>query len=1298
MEVIRGVERALKALKEIRGVASVAKMAKEGAKFSAFATLLEDPGAFKDPEKLAGILAEGAVMGVGLGILGKALGKGLKALKPSELSKLAKALKLDGSGLSRLTLRPSEVDELPASIRSMLKKCDLDPIDVATGDMLLPQVDARLPGALPLVLGRTHLSSYRWGGWFGPTWASVLDQRLQADDGGVIYAAPDGARLIFPLPAADTTEPAFPKTGTRVTLAWDAEVDGALRLTDPDTGLAHVFHSPQPVTEGDAVDLPLQFIEDRNGQRISITYSVDGSPTEIVHSGGYRIAIEHHTRLPRIAALHLLDPEHPHAAGTRLVSFGYNAAGHLTEVTNSSDQPMRFTYDEAGRITSWTDRNETVYTYTYDEYGRVVRTRGSGGFLSGALAYDEATRTTTVTNSLGHATRYEHNEALRLIRETDALGHTTLREWDASHRLAAITDPLGHTTRFSYDEYDRVISIVRADGREARAEYNRFGLPTTVTGPDGATWHQEYDECGNRTTVTDPIGTTTRFSYGATGHLAELTDALGNTTRIRCNLAGLPIEVTDPLGGVTRYERDIFGRRTAITDVLGATTRLAWTVEGHLIRRVAPDGATESWTYDGEGNLASQVDAMDAVSRIEYTHFDLATARTGPDGTRYAFAYDTERRLISVTNPQGLAWNYDYDPAGRLVSETDFDGRTITYTYDPAGRLTSHINALGQTVSYQRDALGDVVRKDAAGAVTTYAYDPAGQLIQASCPDVVLDLTRDPLGLVVAETVNGHTTTNAYDVLGRRTRRMTPGGAISSWSYDAAGRCTTLTAGRHTIGFDHDAAGRESARHIGATLTLANCFDLRGRLTAQALTDAEGRSVQRRDYGYRPDGSLVGLDDQLNGSRRFDLDLAGRVIAVNADNWTERYAYDEAGNQIEASWPEGHPGHEAAGTRTYNGTRITRAGSVRYEHDVLGRTTLRQKTRLSRKPDMWRYVWDVEDRLTSVITPDGTRWRYVYDPLGRRIAKQRLEEAGESVVEEVRFTWDGNTLCEQTTAAGDSPNTVTLTWDHRGLHPIAQSERITADETCQSEIDSRFFAIVTDLVGTPTELVDEVGDIVWRTRSTLWGTTAWTSGSSAYTPLRFPGQYFDPETGLHYNHFRHYDPETARYLTPDPLGLSPAPNPVAYVHNPHTWADPLGLKCTSLPEGHTSQPAFTNDPYNPRVVDQRIQDMRKLYGIKEPPPAPSSGGMIGVNGTQVTSKTMWNHGPYRIDVENPNPGQRAGQLHFQDQSNPTAKYQYDFGTGKFEGLPRSIEKEVGKNAGFLAGIDKGLRMLGEERP
>lgn len=87
----------------------------------------------------------------------------------------------------------------------------------------------------------------------------------------------------------------------------------------------------------------------------------------------------------------------------------------------------------------------------------------------------------------------------------------------------------------------------------------------------------------------------------------------------------------------------------------------------------------------------------------------------------------------------------------------------------------------------------------------------------------------------------------------------------------------------------------------------------------------------------------------------------------------------------------------ACGERAYTGTRIDSAGGVRYEHDPAGRMTLRQKPRLSRKPDTWRYEWDTEDRLTACTTPDGARWIYTYDALGRRTAKYRLGEAGPPV-------------------------------------------------------------------------------------------------------------------------------------------------------------------------------------------------------------------------------------------------------------------------------------------------------------
>lgn len=209
-------------------------------------------------------------------------------------------------------------------------------------------------------------------------------------------------------------------------------------------------------------------------------------------------------------------------------------------------------------------------------------------------------------------------------------------------------------------------------------------------------------------------------------------------------------------------------------------------------------------------------------------------------------------------------------------------------------------------------------------------------------------------------------------------------------------------------------------------------------MTTQRVLGARGRPVQSRAYMYRVDGNLVGVDDQNSGFRCLEFDGSSRVTAVEAPAWTERYAYDSEGNQTHASWPISLPDVEAVGVREYAGTRITRAGRIRYEHDALGRVTLRQKIRISRKPETWRYFWDSEDRLVQVVTPDGTRWRYTYDPLGRRTAKLRLAPDSEVVAEEVIFTWDGTTLCEQSETSSELPNPVSVTWEYHGLRPVAQ--------------------------------------------------------------------------------------------------------------------------------------------------------------------------------------------------------------------------------------------------------------------
>lgn len=1014
--------------------------------------------------------------------------------------------------------------------------CEKDPVDIASGRMLLPQTDITLPGSLPLLFRRTFDSSRRSGRWFGPTWSSTVDQRLEIDSEGVVFSCDEGSLLSYPHPAPGV--PVMPTHGRQWPL--DRAEDG-YTITDPDTG--RVWHFAD---HGRELALLAQ-IDDRNGRWITFEHDETGAPTSIVHHGGYHLKLTTHEG--RVTALHLVGAA-ADGSDQEILRYGYTD-GHLTEVVNSSGRPLRFGCDEHGRITSWTDTNGSRFDYVYDDQDRCTYQSGANGHLETTFTWDDVDpstglRLTTLTDGEGHTQRHLINDRAQRVAEIDPLGSVSRFAYDRHNRLLSRTDPLGNVTRSTYDEHGRMTALERPDGRRARAEYNALGLPTRIVGTDGNVTRQTFDERGNRTSVTEPSGGTTRFTYDSGGGLTSVTDPLGATTHLVLDPRGLPTRITDALGATTCYEHDAFGRTTRITDALGGQTRLEWTVEGLPSRRTAPDGTVESWTYDGEGNCLTHTDALGATTSFEYTDFDLLISRTTPDGVRYRFAHDTNLRLTRVTNPQGLTWEYGYDGAGRVTSETDFDARTLRYTYDEAGRQTSRTNALDQTISFERNALGQIVRKDADGAVTTYEYDVFDELAEAAGPDATLTRLRDRYGRLVSETVNGRTLTFTHDALGRRTGRTTPGGSTSAWAYDPVGRRTELTTSGRRLTFGRDAAGREVTRQISDFVTLTSSFDEMGRLTTQDVRSPETQ-LQHRTFAYRPDGNLIGVTDALSGARHFDLDTAGRVTAVHATDWTERYAYDEAGNQTEASWPSTHPSHESTGSRTYSGTRLTHAGAVRYGHDAQGRTVLRQKTRLSRKPDTWRYEWDAEDRLASVTTPDGTVWRYAYDPLGRRISKQSPRET-------THFTWDGTTLCEEQTAE------VTLTWDHAGLRPLAQTERRT-DST-----DERFFAIVTDLIGTPTELISESGELAWHTRTTLWGTTTWNRTATAYTPLRFPGQYFDPESGLHYNHFRYYDPESARYLTQDPLGLGPAPNPATYVHNPLTWSDPLGLAPDGCPE------------------------------------------------------------------------------------------------------------------------------------
>lgn len=1085
-----------------------------------------------------------------------------------------------GAGLDSAVGRLGEAGILSRAPEDVLPVAD--PVDVATGDVILSQVDLTLPGTLPLVLERRHRSGWQAGRWFGASWVSSFDQRLEVSETGVRGLFSDGRILTWPVPSDDQT-PLLPVSGA----AWPLRrlPDSGYTVTDPKRGLTWRFgeHSARPAdastSSGDLVELPLHEVQHRGGQSIGFRYDEDGCPQGITHSGGYRAAVNVEAGHVTSLALHAPDGD------ITITRYEYDERGRLSGVINSSGLPLRFSYDDAGRLVGWLDRNGQSYRYAYDTLGRCMRGEGPGGALSGRFSYDEQALTTRWTNVSGAVTTYALTPNRRVAAVTDPLNHVTSWEHDDRGRVTTRTDQLGRVTRYVYDQADNVIAVTRPDGAQALASYEQ-SRPVVLTEPDGARWRQDYDERGNRTALIAPDGAVTQFSYDARGHLAGITDAEGAVTQVSCDTAGLPVAVTRSGDGRTSCARDSFGRITELTGPDGGLTALTWTIEGSLTARALPDGASEAWSYDGEGNLTAHRDAAGGRTRYEYGPFDVLTSLTRPDGTRSDFAYDHELRPVGITHA-GLTWRYEYDAAGRLVSETDYNHATTSYSYDPAGQLTARVSAGDQRVVFGYDQTGNLTERATDDGLTAYGYDLVGRVVSARNGDADIRLERDAVGRVTAESCNGRELRSSYDLAGRVTSRATPSGAMTHWAYGPAGRPAIMTAAGHEIGFGYDPAGRETRRDLPGGLTLTQDWDQRGRLSSQSLSaigtplpegpavpgqPGIGRLLQRRRYSYRPDGFIVGIDDLLVGYRAIDLDPSGRVTSVTGHDWAEEYAYDRVGNVTAATWPvTAAPASAAAapdgnwldpdaqGQREFSGTLIRRAGNVHYQHDEQGRVVQRQRTRISRKPATWRYEWNADNRLTSVVTPCGVVWRYLYDPFGRRVAKQRLAADG-NVAEQTDFTWDGVLLVEQSVHSVASGRESIVTWNYRpdSFAPLTQAEYTSARDAPQERVDERFYAIITDLIGTPAELTNPDGTLAGHQRETLWGGTTWDS-RGATSPLRFPGQYEDPETGLYYNNQRYYDPTSGTYLSPDPLGLTPSPNPHAYVPSPHVLADPLGL-------------------------------------------------------------------------------------------------------------------------------------------
>ncbi len=203
------------------------------------------------------------------------------------------------------------------------------------------------------------------------------------------------------------------------------------------------------------------------------------------------------------------------------------------------------------------------------------------------------------------------------------------------------------------------------------------------------------------------------------------------------------------------------------------------------------------------------------------------------------------------------------------------------------------------------------------------------------------------------------------------------------------------------------------------------------------------------------------------------------------------------------------------------------------------------------------FTYDSENRLVKTETMANsqveTTSSYQYDSLGRRVGKQSNIQGQ---TDQKHFLWQGLRMLRE-----ESPEQSSLYLYEPGSYaPLARVDQK------EGETENKVYYYHTDQIGTPLEMTGAEGHIVWQAKYAPWGLIKQLVVNEVEQNLRFQGQYFDVETGLHYNTFRYYDPEIGRFITQDPIGLSGGDNLYLYAPNPYGWVDPWGL-CNSSSGG-----------------------------------------------------------------------------------------------------------------------------------
>jgi len=857
-----------------------------------------------------------------------------------------------------------------------------------------------------------------------------------------------------------------------------------------------------------------------------------------------------------VSAAHIDAP--PNASAGRDIAYEYDADGNLISVTDPLGNTARYGYNADGLLTQRTDaRGNVVETITYDSFQppRVASFVEKGETFTVSHFTDRTEKTDSQGNKwtyyyndvgiiertvdpLGNETKQNLNKitATSVDWEEDANGNRTSYTYDALGNVTSRTDALGNTWTYNYiTGTDRIETETNPLGVVTKYEYDAKGNQTKMIRDYGGalanTTSYTYDAQGNQTSVTDTLGNTTGYEYDAQGNITKITDPSGNVTAYTYDARGNQLTEMDANGNATTFAYDLLDRLVSITDVKGNTTSFQYDANGNLIAEADAQGNnrtqsydaynrltqvtdllsnTTNYTYDWRDNLIATTDANGNTTSYTYDILDRLLSKTNAVGEQTNFTYDVANNLLTVLDGNGNTTTFSYDALDRVVSETLPDGAQTTYTFDAVGNQATKTDPNGNTTRFAYDSLNRLLTKTYTdGSTANFTYDTLGRMLTGSDSDSSLAYTYDANGRVTQATQNGKTIDYSYDGVGNRTSMTTPEGEVVQYSYDEAALMTSVhLSNAKGITYSYDSLNRITRKDYSGGSYSTYAYDAVGRSIQIDHLKPDGSSIYSQGNVYDGVGNILTKTIGL-GPTAYNYDNAYRLTSADHNDWT----YNNRNQLL---------GYDAVSyTYDANGNTLTKT-------DVAGTT---------------QYSYDYENRLRRVELPDGSFAEYKYDVLGRRIEKNVNGSA-------ISYIYDKGALLAEYNDPGP-PERAYI----RGSGDINPSFWTK---------DNEIFFFHHDQLGTPSATTNDGASVIWEATYDAFG-EADILTEIVGNNVRFPGQYFDTETGTHYNYFRDYVPNIGRYIESDPIKLIGGINTYVYAkNNPTTLIDPFGLK--SLPE------------------------------------------------------------------------------------------------------------------------------------